>query len=114
MNQSQLKYARERAEKIKREKLAALANDPRFKGITMSTKERLRALQSGEFAVKPKVSGPECYLGSFLTFNGETPADTKGKDREVQAIEKAHAALLDKLYLGDAEEALALLEAFQA
>lgn len=112
MNQSQIKYARERAEKIKRSLLSK--NAEKFKAKQLSDEERVKALKEGRFEVIAKKGSRLIYVSEVIRFEGETPEDGKGREKGAAAIEAAYVKLMDELVLGDAEEALAQLRGFEA
>lgn len=101
MNNAQLKYAKERLEAAKNDKLNLV---PRWWGYDADTKADL--YQRGEYAVVEKKNGS--YV---LEWTGE---EEKKAEFNIQreAIEKSYRAALDQLMLGDVEEALALINKF--
>jgi len=134
MNQTQVKYARQRAQEIFNDKKAALKGKFSAPGKTLTLPEKLAALQAGEFTivepipmtVRDSYAGVVIYddyrhnnksaLESRIKFNAETAPtyDTKGEEAAHKALKSAYLALTDELMLGDNQEALKLLKAFEA
>lgn len=111
MNQSQIKHIRERASKIKRERIAAVQE--KYAGKSLSDAAKKRALRDGNFEVITKPSRLY-YVGDVIRFEGEVPRDQKAIDREVGKIEADFIRLMDEVVLGGAEDALNALRAFEA
>lgn len=101
MNTSQIKYARERLNAIKNERLAAAG--PQY-GYTFAEKEKLYA--DGKYSV-------QIVNGQFyVVFDGEKEyRDDTAVKRAI--INKEYAETLDRIMLGDEAEALSLLAAFR-
>lgn len=109
MNQSQLKYARERAERIKRDRQTAIR--AKFAPVELPEKDRIAAIKRGDFTVKKSISRLN-YVSDILTINGETTRDQKSQDAALLKLDSDYAKLMDELILGDNEKALELLKAF--
>lgn len=136
MNQTQVKYARQRAQEIFNEKKSRLKKDFSKPGKTLSLKDKLKALQLGEFEiVEPVVNQTVAMrngisisyyddyrynnrsgLESCIQFKAETKPtfDAAGHTAAEKALTEAYRALTDELMLGDNQEALKLLKAFEA
>lgn len=116
MNQTQLKYARDRATKIlarRKETLEASFTTP---AVTLNCLERLEALKAGKFKVDTKkASDNRLWWHSGVTFTAERAKkfDKKGHDAALAALNADYEKLIDELVLGDNEQALALLKAFE-
>jgi len=120
MNQSQLKYARERAKKLYDKRVKDLTAAHTTEAVPMSDDDKLKALKAGAFRIVPAKDRPENGWRSSWANNVIFPGEVKGglntktfapaKDQ----LDKDYTALLDELVLGDNEQALALLRAFEA
>lgn len=111
MNQSQLKYARERAQKIKRDRQNA--NIQKFQAQQLPDEERIAAIQRGDFSIRATVTRAT-YVYDILEIHGETPEDRAGLALAQEKLETEFTKLMDELVLGDNEQALALLREFSA
>jgi len=116
MNQTQIKYARQRAEAIFSDKSKALEIKHNTKGVSLTIKERLDALMDGDFSIKE----PSDYQGAHqwhyqVVFDAEKPAvfDRDSYEKDHKELKTAFNALMDELMLGDNQEALKLLKAFE-
>lgn len=101
MNNAQLKYAKERLEAAKNDKLNLVS---RWWGYDAGTKARL--YREGEYSVDEGKNGS--YVINWV---GEEEKKAELNIRR-EAIEKSYRAALDQLMLGDVEEALALINKF--
>lgn len=115
MNQQQLKYAKERAHRIytqKQQELTAKFSTP---AIKLSREERIKALKDGKFKVLENGSA-QYYLTDYISFDEERirKFDGDGFTKALAPVTAAYDKLLDELILGDNEEALKLLRAFEA
>jgi hypothetical protein len=109
MNQTQLKYARERAAAIKRrreEKLTALRND-----ATLDNDARAKALKEGRFEVRGK--GYNWYDRVVFLDAPKGMSDKEYSEAHTKLREE-YDRLIDELVLGDQDEALKMLRAFEA
>lgn len=112
MNHTQMKYARERALRIKNERAATIQEKYRSAVVELSRPQRLKALRDGHFSVNLKYTG--FYLHDAISFDGEVHLDRKGLQKDLDRLEADFTKLNDDLILGDSEAALQLLEAFAA
>jgi hypothetical protein len=83
--------------------------------VELSTEGKRKALTEGRFKVhqsRPRYNSG--YLSDFVAFDEESPksVDQKAIDKAVAALTKSYTNLTDQLVLGDASEALRLLEQF--
>lgn len=113
MNQSQLKYARERAEGIfkrAKENLKTKHTIPAFK---LTREERLKALEYGHFKID--YTANRHWFEENITFLCESDAEFNqaGHDADLKTLTDSYNKLLDELVLGDNQEALKLLQAFE-
>lgn len=116
MNQAQLKYARQRAERIFGSRKAAIRTKHTTPAVRLSTDEKLDALKAGTFKVNKKAEERRYGWERCVTFNGEREQkiDEAAIEQETAALTEAYRKLEDELVLGDNEQALALLKAFEA
>jgi len=115
MNATQLRYARERAKQIYEAKVLVIRKKHITEAIELSPQDKELALRKGEFKViKTKHRWDGGYLSDYISFNAERPQtiDKEATDREIAALTKKYTQLTDKLVLGDATEALEMLERF--
>lgn len=115
MNQQQVKYARHRAEGILLEKRKLIEAKYTDQGHTMSFEERIAALKAGEFTVTGDCKSSHQW-SYHIKFNADRPrvVDYDAMKPEIDALNKVFQSLLDELVLGDNEEALRLLKAFES
>ena len=111
MNATQLKYARERARDIFGVKMAELARKYTAKPLT--TEEAIEALLAGKF----KIVEPEKHYSNQwynrVSFDASPKVDAKAYQEEKDNLQEQYRSLMDELILGDNEEALKLLKAFE-
>lgn len=116
MNQTQLKYARDRASKILARRKETLEASFTVPAVTLSCVEKLEALKAGKFKVDMKgaESGTQ-WRYNYVTFTGSKPKkyDKAGHEAALAVLQKDYEKLIDELILGDNEAALALLKAFE-
>lgn len=116
MNQTQLKYARERAAKTFTARKAALEKKFTTPAVKLTSIEKLEALKAGKFKIDTKTDQLRYGWDHGVTFPAEKPRkfDQKGFDEALAALTERYDALVGELVLGDNEAALALLKAFEA
>lgn len=116
MNQTQIKYARERAAAIHKRRSADLQAEHTIAPVTMTVDEKLKAIKSGAFSIVPPKDRQSGYNSGWSTHvifrdevkGGLSPSFGKAKAK----LDAAFTKLNDELVLGDNEMALKLLEAF--
>lgn len=117
MNQSQLKYARERVTAIKNDKLNKIRTKHTVAAKTLDTEGKLKALQSGAFTVETNSlkSNNSYYWYNYVKFNDEiySSFNQKEYDKERSEVEAKYTKLMDELVLGSNEEALKLIQEFE-
>jgi hypothetical protein len=114
MNQTQVKYARARAEALFKTRTAAIKAKHTTPAVKLTQAEKFDALRAGQFTIAPENSRygwSDCVV--FTAARDET-VDQDAIDREQAALAAAYRTLEDELVLGDNEQALALLRAFEA
>lgn len=120
MNQTQIKYARERAAVIRKRREEALREKHTVTPKLLTDDEKLKALKTGAFTITPL---KDRQTGNFrnswinyVNFTGEVKGglDLKAFNAEFEKLDAAYRKLIDELVLGDNEQALALLRAFEA
>ena len=116
MNKQQREYAEKRIREIAAKKEQALRVKYGRPAVRLNGVRRLQALKLGNFKIKPGLKKVDRYsdISDVFIFTEETEEfiSTRLK-RELQLLENSVRRLRDKLYLGDALEALALLEKFE-
>jgi hypothetical protein len=113
VNGTQLKYARERATAIYSKRRTAV-ND-KYKITPMTCGERLQALENGRFSINNRGRDDQNshYWYQYVVFSDMSQQDTVRLDKELEELRLGYQNLLDQLILGDADEALELLKAFE-
>lgn len=118
MNQQQRKYALARVSEIKEYKLLKLKEECTEKEARLNDKERLEAFKKGEFKIRKDVSKISTYthIVNVVTFNAEKEKVFFDKIFTAKSalIEKQASKVADEIMLGDALEAMKLLEKFEA
>ena len=119
MNQTQVKYVRQRADSIFSKRKSDIRDKYTTPAKLLSTESKLNALSVGDFTLKQVVD--DVYYGrrswyEYVNFNGESIAfvDQESISNETEALKVQYENLLDALILGDNNEALELLKAFEA
>jgi len=117
MNQLQVKYARQRAEAIYNDKRKDLEAKHRIGGVQLNIKQRLKAVVNGEITITEPAAhqGPHQWYYQ-ISFNAEKQPsfDNDAYEAEGKKLKTSFNALMDELMLGDNQEALKLLKAFEA
>lgn len=116
MNQTQLKYARNRAEDIFITKRKEIEKRNTTDAVNLTDAEKLQAIRDGEFKVDSSYK-----KGHYLSWhNGIIFTQEKRKirnqekiNKETEILEQKYRNLTDELVLGDNEAALELLKAFE-
>ena len=112
MNQTKLKYVRERAQAIYNRKQEQVRD--KYRADKMTVEEKVEALQKGEFTIKvPEESYNRSSWVSYVEFNAEPRANKNAMNDELEKLREQYIALKDELILGDEVEALKLLKAFE-
>ena len=115
MNASKMKFAKERLNKIFREKSQAMATQFKAREVTLTPKQKLEALKGGDVVFrKASDMGSGYYISDFLSFSAEAGNETikVEKEKALAELTAEYDRVLDELMLGDEEEALELLKAF--
>jgi hypothetical protein len=113
MNQTQVKYARARAESVYKKRKAAIEAKHTVPAVKLTRTEKLFALTAGAFRVDTTYTG--YGWSDAVTFPAERDQEVNqvAIDAEQAALADAYRKLEDELVLGDNEQALALLRAFE-
>lgn len=124
MNQSQVKYARQRAQEIYNTKKTSIEKEYNKQPKQMSVADKLAALKAGNFEITEGVAqlyDPYTYMPSgverfirYTTDKDQPKPDLKEMNDRLTKLKTAYLALTDELMLGDNQEALKLLKAFEA
>lgn len=118
MNQTQIKYARERANAIYTRKQNDLRKLYTTEAKLLSTDEKLKALKAGAFTIVPQKdrndSGFRRSWDNFVLFTDEIKGglNTDAFEKAKAKLDADFTRINDELVLGDNEQALKLLEAF--
>jgi hypothetical protein len=119
MNKTQLEYAARRLENIYGDKRAAISQANQKKAPTFNGRAFIAAIKSGKLKLNPSYADKAVKHGSDLDYIFSNFDDFAGNrwnkplpTKLYEALDKEYLALKDQLWLGDAKEALALIEAF--
>lgn len=124
MNQTQVKYARQRAQEIYNAKKAEIEKEYNQQPKQMSVADKLEALRNGKFEiVEPAIlnsydpwtfnaTGIERYI-RYTVVKDQPKPDLKKMNERLAELKTAYLSLTDELMLGDNQEALKLLKAFE-
>lgn len=114
MNQVQLKYARERANDIYQRRCASIRTKYTEPEVVLTPAQKTKALKDGKFKVKDTISTYSHYLEDYVILEGVKPLtrDEVKIKAETDALAKEYRKVTDELVLGDQEEALKLIKAF--
>jgi hypothetical protein len=114
LNATQIKYARERAERIFNDRRKVITEKHTTVAVTLSLAARMEALRCHRFEVKTP-NRNSYYLNDFVKFDDEIEQSTNQKaiDKDVKKLTATYDALIDQLVLGDAEDALRMLKDFE-
>lgn len=115
MNQTQLKYARSRAEAAFNRLKTKLRDDYTVPAVTLNNEDRRKALNSRKFKVRPAVLNRGWEITDYIEFTEESAGsfDKDGHDVALKQLKAQYEDLMDQLILGDHQEALKLLRAFE-
>lgn len=114
MNQVQLKYARERAHDIYQRRCAVIRTKYTEPEVVLTPTQKVKAPKDGKFKIKDTVSTYSHYLEDYVILEGAkslTRDEVKIK-AETAVLDKEYRKVTDELVLGDQEEALKLIKAF--
>jgi len=116
MNNAQVKYARERATSIYKNREASLKEKFTTPAVEYTNEEKLELIRKGLFVTKEEVAGYGMYLSSFIVFPEERSAtlDNEGFKAAQKQLKAEYDVVMDEILLGDEQEALQLLRAFTA
>ena len=115
MNQTQIKYARERAFKIYNQKSKEITEKHTTKAKTLSVDEKLDALLAGAFKVN-RERAKASHTWHFAVDFGETfnTIDTESRDKELSKLTAFYTSLMDELILGDDAAAFSMLKELES
>jgi hypothetical protein len=104
MNNSQIKYVKEKLAQILKDKVSAIAD--RYEVKRMTVEEKLSALKAGEFLIKePSASYYRDNWSSWVVFN-EPKVATKARDAEIELVNRRYTEVMDEIMLGEDAAAL--------
>jgi len=118
MNKQEKQYATGRIDSIASEKCAAIKDKHVVKGVSLSPQQRLKAFRDGKFKIKSGVIAIHGYtdLCNVIDFTDERE-DVKDDAKiaaECAKVLSESVRIKDQLMLGDATEALKMIEKFAA
>lgn len=119
MKPTQINYAVTRLDEITRDKTAALEEKFSTPAKILTVADLVKGIKNG--SVKPRTEyltndvHRHSYVSSVFDLSGLEPKfDGKGYAKAVKPLQDEYTKIKDKLVLGDASEALKLIEAFAA
>lgn len=114
MNQTQLRYARQRAQEMLEDKQKTLRAKHLTKAVQFTVDDKIQAIKDGRYELTRR--GGIHSLEYNIKFPEETPSrlDQEAFDKEYAPVLKAFNTMMDELVLGDNEVALKLMKAFEA
>jgi len=111
MNQSKIKYLKQRVDDTYNEKKRVI--DLSYRKKTITPDDKLEALKQGKFVIREDVSRTYGHsIDDFVIFEGFPDPDLKERDAKLAELLKKKTELLDEIVLGDEENALQLLRGF--
>jgi hypothetical protein len=117
VNQSQIKYARERAKTVYDRKAAALKEQYTIPAVKLTAEQKIDAILNRRYSVVEDGLGSSSghYWHQHIKFHDEREASFMDGYVDIRLeLDAKYAALLDELILGDSETALSLIKAFEA
>lgn len=112
MNATQMKYLRERAISIRKDKEAKIRK--KYRGVYLDDAAKARAFKAGRYTLVAKPPKRIYYASDILKFDDEILPDEKARDREMDELGREFTRLIDRIVLGDETQAVEMLEAFAA
>lgn len=114
MNQTQIKYVRQRIEEIYNTKRASIKSKYIWVRPVRTLEEKLEAIKSGNYTVKDNVADYAKYLlDARVLFGDEENPNLKAEAEAYDKLRNNKTDLLDNLILGDSETMLAALVEFE-
>jgi hypothetical protein len=119
MNKTQLEYAVKRLDSVHSDKWRAIKEQHAKAQQPFDGNALVKAIKSGKVTINTKYAKRVLgYCDISECFDGipdkEKPTENEAFKKAVAPLEAEHSRIRDQLYLGDAKEALALIEAFAA
>jgi len=118
MNKQQRDYAASRVINIKTAKIEAIKLKYTTPAILLSPEEKAKAFRAKKYKVLSDVTKITSYtdVTDIVQFTDEKPEkkDSKKIEAETSAVVAEASKIVDELMLGDATEALKLIQAFGA
>lgn len=117
MNQQQRKYARERVGVICAKKERELRKKHTTESVRLSRHERFKAFKNGDYTIKKGVSQEiTSYTDvmDIVDFKGEKKekVNETALQKDLASVREQANNIVDQIMLGDAEEAMKLIEEF--
>lgn len=122
MNMQQKNYIKKRIESMVSPKLMAISNECKTKGVTLSNKEIVDKIRSGDIKMLSASKLREKNLAYSLLVRNIFDVDKhevkvsfnqEQFDKRKKKLMQAKDQLIDEIMLGDAEEAIAMLAKFE-
>ena len=123
MNKTQLEYAVRRLDQVYSNKVAAIQAKTAKTKTVFNGKDFVAAVKSGKLRldkywadreITPYTNASSVFINFHEVVKTDTPKDKIEERKPYAALDAEHLYIKDQLYLGDAKEALALIEAFAA
>jgi hypothetical protein len=118
MNKQQRDYAASRVSEISCAKCAAIDEKYTTPAVSLSQEARIAAFKAKKYKVNPGLTKINCYTKviDIVSFTDEKPEkkDVKKIKEEKAKVTAEASKIVDELMLGDATEALKLIQAFGA
>jgi hypothetical protein len=121
MNQTQKVYIRKRIEGILQSKLAELRKKLTVQPKTLSPREKIDMIYTGKVKLKPRKDVPlnvssslyVTHLYDFTKYETRGGIDQEKFSKIYKTLKKEADTIIDNVMLGDAEEALKLIQNFE-
>lgn len=110
MNQSQLKYARMRAEALLKQKEVELTEKYTTPAKSLTDQEKIDAVLSGQFTIRTDKG----WWYTRIDFGEQMKTiDIDKRDPELKKLRESFTKLMDEMILGDDDLALEMLREFE-
>lgn len=114
MNQTQIKYARERITEVYREKKAAIKSKYIWVKLVLPLEEKLRRIVAGEYEIrKESPHWAKDDINHAIRFEPDENPNLKEELEAYRKLDAAYKTIIDNLILGDQQDALNALTEFE-
>lgn len=114
MNQTQVKYVKQRIDDIYNTKRAAIKSKYIWVKKERTLEEKVALIQSGEFTIQSESAPYAKYAMDIrINFGDESNPNLKQEAEAYEKLRSARTKLLDELILGDSEAMLSALINFE-